>query len=421
MPKLFSLGQLNSDELEKGIVGGADESKALESRDLSWDRITYFLTGLLIALASVDIFSALIQGSSGIACDLSPFRTIIANPDAAYILSVCERSFPATQYFPAIIIAQGIGIVLPHFVWKSQFHGHFVSFFSKVKGLEQNVGIGLYSYRNKSIIRQLKTAFVTYNKSSIFFGYKLKLVVQLLFIAASIVVVTAIDELTDFEDSFDCTRQEGIDWPLGNATVTCIFTSLRLFQLILVIDLILLVCMFPILLWGLIWCFKRHPSVLGSRSIAKFSFSTGMPQELYVPKPVLSGLLGEFYKNGWTFYYELRNRFILPGIENDFDFMIMLLSVVDIGLGNTFREGEVILELEKLYQGDQQELNTHVRYHKSKDDYGESQYDAPSKLDWQFMNEVYDNDFKPVGLDLKLVYIVCTHQVMYSFKCVMNS
>ena len=63
----------------------------------------------------------------------------------------------------------------------------------------------------------------------------------------------------------------------------------------------------------------------------------------------------------------------------------------------------MILELERLYQIDQQELNSHVCYHKLKDDYGEKQYDEPSSLDWQFINKVCDEDFKGMDLDQKLV------------------
>ena len=377
MSRLFSLGHVQCDELEKGMVKGADQSKPLELRDLSWDHVIYFVSGLLLGLASLGLFSWLIVNESGFVCDLSPYSDIIT--DENFVLSVCERSVPVHQFFPAVILAQALVILLPHLFWKSQFHGQFASFFGKVKGLDQVDGTGFYSYRNKSIISKMKTTFLTYNKSFIFFWYKVKLVVQLLLIAASIAIATTIDELSNFENRFNCTPQEGIDWPLGNATPTCILTSTHLLQLTFLLDLILLAVTFPILLWGLIWCFKRHPMVLGIESKAKFSFFTGLPQELYVPKPVFSGLSEQCYK--WRkreFFTELNNRFIQPNIANDFEFLVILLSSLDDDLGSTFREGEVILELQKLYQNDQQEL----------------EYDDPSSLGCTFTNPVCDKSFK---------------------------
>lgn len=266
MRKLFSLGHLDIDELEKGIVNGADQSKPMELRDLSWDRVVNFVSGLLLGLASLDLLFELVSNEGGVASDLSPYSDIIT--DENFVLSVCERSIPVNQFFPAVILAQALLILFPHFFWKSQFQSHFASFFGKVKGLDQVEVTGFYSYRNQSIIRKMKTTFLAYNKSVIFFWYKFKLIVQLLLIAASI-VITTFDKLSNFENRFNCTPQEDIDWPLGNATPTCILTSTHLLQLIFLFDLILLAVTLPILLWGLIWCFKRHPSVLGIKSAAK--------------------------------------------------------------------------------------------------------------------------------------------------------
>ena len=324
------------------LTGRGDEAKSdasptapkpsLKPKDFYWDQIVVVVVSAILGLTVLDIAVEFFQ-RTGVQC-YTPAS--VEMPDdftrdrAAFVNSYCSESLPPSEYFPVFILAHGIMIVAPHYLWRSLFGGYFDFFFDLVKDLNRlrNIKTGEYEAQDFEIVKKLERE---YRRKSIFYTYILKLGVQFLFALFSFIFGIAF--FHSFSPSFTCPRNAdlsreklAIGWPL-NFTVDCVYSSLRFLGVIRFVDHALVGIAAVATLVGLVWCFLRHPVELGYRDIAKFVGDSCFLPENYVPKP--------FRKSPFQ-----------PRIKNDMDFLLLTLFRTDTGHGKVFKEIQIQKEVD---------------------------------------------------------------------------
>ena len=254
---------------------GESGSDTLKHRDFFWDSIILYSVSTILALAGVDAVTEFIRGSS-VVCR--------SGSDGDYINNYCSGSLPATEYIPAIIFIHGLVIAIPHYIWVATYAGQFDYFFSVVKGLNRSKDekTKLFNEESISCVRELHLAFTTYGRNSMLWLYRLKLVFQL--VVAFGFFVAVIIYFTEFDVLFLCPRNNATDdpfWPLGDQRVECVFTSMRLLWWVRILYLILVCFIVIAIVWGSLWSISGHPEELGAKSVAQFSFQSGIPPRFY--------------------------------------------------------------------------------------------------------------------------------------------
>ena len=329
-------------------------------RDLFWDKAVVFLSSAIVALTAVDILTELLRGGSDIVCFL-PAELNVSDGQEEFANSYCGRSVPDTQYLPIFVLIHGVLIATWHYIWRSSFSRELSLFLSFAKDLSKywEEGSGSYPIKNLLIVSKMESEFSTFNKRELFTYYQLKLIAQLLTALVSLFVTAFL--FTEFDIEFTCPRDgvEMLSWPFPGHVVTCIFTSLRLFALVRVFDLLLLVFIVLVLVWGLLWSVWRHPNELGYKNIALFSFATGLDPAFFVPRPMFLNMAdlcrGIFSRR---ILQELKLRFLIPRITTDLQFLLMLLYRSESSLAYSFKEGQVLAEQKALVNIEHQVLSS---------------------------------------------------------------
>ena len=335
---------------------GEDQRDGEGLRDLFWDKVVLFLASAIVALTAVDILTELLRGGSDIVCYF-PTDLDVSEGQEAFANSYCAQSVPDTQYLPIFVLIHGILIAIWHYIWKSSSSGQlhlFMALASELSKLNDET-TGAYPQRNLVIVKKLESEFSTYNRRNIFTWYQLKLLVQLVVAVASLLVTALV--FTEFDVDFSC-PSPGMDsssWPFPGENVTCIFTSLRLFALVRVFDIVLLAFIVLALLWGLLWTVWRHPNELGHKNVALFSFSTGLHSSYFLPRPMFLNP-GAFCRGicSRRILQELELRFFAPRISTDLEFLLILLFRTDSSLAHSFREGQILMYYKALVDVDRQ-------------------------------------------------------------------
>ena len=348
---------MDSSRTDPSQVTGDDsrEEGTLKPRDFFWDSAILYIVSVILALSVVDAVSEYIKGSS-VVCDVrenDPTST-------EYINSYCTKSLPITELLPAFVFMHGLIIAIPHYLWLATFSGQFDYFFSVVSNLDRQRDeyTGQYSERSSNLVHQLEQSFTTYGRNTIYYLYICKLTLQFVFVLGSLVL--AVFYFTDFEVVFQCPRDNGTVsddpfWPLERQ-VTCIFTSLKLLFWVRVADIVLICLLLLSLLWGLGWSFAGHPVELGAKSVAEFSFNSGINSRFYVAP---FSRFSQCNKCLAALFSWLPWRFRSPGVMTDLDFMLLKLYRTNAGLGSVFKEIQVELELKRLKEREQETLTLH--------------------------------------------------------------
>ena len=96
-----------------------------------------------------------------------------------YLNDFCSDSVPLTEHFPLFILAQGLLLVLPHFVWRNVFAGNFNSFTATILKIDRlhNYNYVEFSRKSYDLLQNLEHEFST---KHVIIGYFAKLSVQIL-------------------------------------------------------------------------------------------------------------------------------------------------------------------------------------------------------------------------------------------------
>lgn len=358
---------------------GKTDNKTVEHMDFFWDQFLKYISSGILALTLLSTVEFFRDG--GVVCFHPPDTVSLlptsmdpltvyefARDQAMFINKYCVGSIPFTEYFPVYILVHGLLLVSPHYIWSIIYKGDFDSFFSiagKIDRLRTS-NTGEYSKESFDRVKKLDVEYGG-TKKLIFMSYFFKLSIQFAVCVGS--VALSATWLTDFSFSFDCPRvlsEDGVipgEWPL-NATVPCVYTTLRILRIIRVVDFLLTGLAAALIVYSLAWCFVRHSQQLGYREVAKFTFQSGLTPDTYVPPPVLhlkgNKFYGIFNKNfktnccvRWLLWLVTRRRLwsvvqirncFSPGIMNDLDLFLLFLFRADASHGKVFKDIQVSTE-----------------------------------------------------------------------------
>ena len=349
-------GQKSSTDPKQLTEGGTEEESEgtnLKSRDFFWDSVILYLVSVILALSAVDALTEFIRGS-GVACYTEEGGT--DDDLISYINSFCAGSLPLTEYIPAFIFIHGLAIAIPHYLWAANYGGQFDFFFSVVKSFDRfrENETGKYSQKNVNLVRQLELAFTTYGRNFIFYLYVGKLFLQLIFAMASLVI--SVIYFTEFDVVFRCPKDNNTDdpfWPLTDQA-TCVFTSLKLLFWIRTVDIFLIVLIVLSIFWALWFCVSGHPTELGAKRVARFSFQSAIQSDFHVPS---SWYCPRCFSHFITY---ISLPFTSPMVSTDLDFMLLKLFRTNAGLGCVFKDVQIDLALQTMIDEDQLAVRLHT-------------------------------------------------------------
>ena len=360
---------INVQDLEGKKEGSGN---AIVPRDFFWDSVALFVLSAIVALTVLDAVTEYIRGSN-VECFLP---NGIEEKYQTYVNTFCSGNLPFTQYFPVYIVITGILIGVPHYLWLNQYRGNFEFFFSQVGDLDRFIDTETSSHtpKNIQIVKLLTTAFATYKQSTIFTTYKLKLILQWLVTAGSIVAAILLFRDSNFQDGFHCPRNNESDvfWRFEEQ-VFCIYNTLVLISYLRVAYLCLICLLLLCLSWAIFWCYCTHATELGHKDVASFSYHTGLPTKYYIAQLPLPGwdccnlfrrcILSIVTTIPWFTFHGG------PRIHSNLDFMVMQLFRTDSGLAYTFKDTQTSLALKDLIDDDKMRLHLHYKKHTSEYEY----------------------------------------------------
>ncbi len=340
----------------EGLDDSNNSREGVKPREFFWDNIVLFVVSSIIGLAAIDVVSEFIRGGH-VSC-FSPQGVKLSEAQGAYINSFCAGALPQGAYIPAFMGVHAVLITLPHYLWLSHYGGNFDFFFQLASSLKRLREKGEHVQENLIIVNQLQATFSTFGRNTIFTFYVLKLVAQLLFSLAGIGFVIGFF-FQRFNTNYMCpvnfdenSTTEYPFWPL-ETDVVCVFEALSLLQTLWWAEIFLLALVVFGLVWALIWCLSTHSSELGAKTVARFSFQSGLSPVFYVPSlPVPRWLRSCFTSLPWIGGSG-------PRIRSDLDFLLMKLYRTDNGLGHVFRDVQIEKEMKILADDEQRRLHLH--------------------------------------------------------------
>ena len=377
--------------VNKDLLGNSEKKKGSSTvvlEDFFWDQFIKYISSTILALTVLNVTVEFLRGG-GIFCFPPSDNFAIKNPNLKgndiyefgpgqtnYINNYCARIILKTEYFPIYILIHGIFLILPHYVWTSIHRGDFGSFFSVVNKLDHlRNDYGEYDSNKFDLVTRLEQA---YSGQRIFFSYILKLLCQLAVCIGSLAFTSLFFLDCELAFSFCCpdvnicvtpeashitcsriiTDEIPKGWPLS-INVPCIYTSLRILNLVRYADLGLLVIATLLVIVGLVWCCVRHTEQLGHKDIAKFSFQSCLNSKFHsFPSPIYwpshnwccQCLTTDDSSPKWqrictfifTHYPELHLKHLMrPRIENDTNFLVLMLFRADTTHGQIFKSIQV--------------------------------------------------------------------------------
>lgn len=339
---------------EKDSDGGSGE-KDIQPKDFIWDQFLKYLATAIALLTALDVTVQFLRGG-GLNCfvpdptestdDNGTTQLQSTRDQAAYVNTFCFESITLNEYYPVFILIQGLFLVAPNYLWVSLFGGQFDFFFGLVKQLDRlrSRKTGEYKPKNLEIVHKLEAEF---SEEWRWFGmfplYIVKLLSQLCLAIAAIILNASLFPQSDFSFVFNCPRGfagENASRPDGwtlDFQVKCVYPSFRILSKLQLADYLLLVLFTLTVLYGLIWCAKRHKNALGYKEVALFAFTSSLCPDVHV--------FPELWKQPFT-----------PGIRSDLDFLLMRLFRTDSGHGQVFRDILVDKELKRRVQEDHELL-----------------------------------------------------------------
>ena len=316
------------------FVKNMDEKneKPIARKELSWDFFYIFITTTILGLTALDFIAEFFVGNS-VSCFPPPDTLSVVTSSgeeiygfalrqADYINQFCYQSTTTTRYLPLLFLAQGIAMSIPHSLWAVFFSGEFDSFFTVTQKLTLHSQTGQFSKKPENISRlgELEKRFG--KNGIIYLFYITKLVLQLL-VCISFIFLSGL-LFNDFTTSFVC--PDSLDnagknipegWPL-NCTVSCVYTSLILFRVVWIANLILTLLALLVTCLGILWITLTPKSILGSEERVKYLSTYNISERFQLET-----------KAGW--------------ILDDMDFLLYLLSRIDPIKAERFKDIQVCL------------------------------------------------------------------------------
>ena len=247
----------------------------------------------------------------------------------------CSDDAANKQYFLLLIVLHVLLTMAPYYVWCFAFSVHVERFFDCIGKLDptklRTVCDG--SSEVADFFDEYKIVIESLSKHRrLIFAYKLKLALQLILAMATVVIIVAVFD--KFPQALKCPAdtaavalQQDTARPLRFSVCSARFP---LFGFLRTVAMALVSLCGVMLLYGSVWCFLGHPTELGSKQAAIFTFASCLEPE------------HTFH----SLYLQLR-----PNIEDDLDYVIMQLFRSDSVRGHALRHLLVQNEYRELSNG----------------------------------------------------------------------
>ena len=289
-------------DLRKNLGGNIPR---LHRKPFFWDSIIFILASTIFGLSISGIIVEFFKSDKNAVACFSPFEN---TAQYTYVNSYCHKYLPVAEYFAVALVIHAAALSLPHYLWKVFFSAQFNSFFRHAATLETlRNDTGRYPPKNYRIVKYLKKEFG--DNKVIYTSYIFKLVAQLLFALAAIIVNILVFPNLDSNITFKCYDNEKSQM-FGN--VTCTYPRKLFINVLEVADYSLLSVAVFVILCGLLWIFFYNHSTEDGK-IAKFCSDSGIDPMYYYNKP----------SKKW---------FSLLPMRNSFDFLLASLLATDSGL-----------------------------------------------------------------------------------------
>ena len=340
----------------EGKGSDAEEgTSSIEPKEFFWDQFLVYISTIIALLTVLDVTLQFFRGG-GLACRLPSSFIVednatveivrednatveivgqdkatveITRDQVVFVNTFCQQSLSLAEYYPLFVLIQGLLLAAPQYLWAALFVGQFDFFFGLVRQLDRlrSSKTGDYREKNFDIVNKLDKQFPRQWKwVGIFSLYIVKLVVQLVVVLVALIINGAVFQQKYFSFTFDCPEDfDPANPPKGwwlPFEVSCVFSSFRLHLRLQNVNYFLLVLAFGAIVYGLLWCGKRHVNALGYQEVAKFAFTSCLSSDEYVNE--------HFFKN-----------LLKPGIRNDLDFLLLRLFRADAGHGRVFKDIQV--------------------------------------------------------------------------------
>ena len=330
------------------IKNEGKQSNEVVQKNFVWDQFVTHASSAILALTVLSVTVEFFRGGGGVAC-FHPSETAsssekeLTSSQATFINRYCSDSLPVTEYYPVYILAHGILLVLPHYVWSAIFKGHFDSFFSVATKIHclRDSEIGEYSEESFSRVRKLEKKYG--KRNWIFTFFVLKLLAQST-LSVSFLYISAV-LFREFSFSFNCSLQleeAGLieKWLQNTTTFPCVYTSFRFLFVVWICDLVLTGLVALMSFYGLIWCFWKHGRQLGYYLVAEFAFQSLLePNFFELPRFLLAKHSPSCCPPCCCcLMCDNPKKSIYPRIKSDLDFLSLILYRSDPFYGEAFRD-----------------------------------------------------------------------------------
>ena len=143
-------------------------SPKLKRETFFWDRIIFFFAFTIFGLSISGIIAEVFKPDDNSLACFSPFGN---RAKYTYINSYCHKHLPRGEFFPLVLVAHAVLLVLPHYFWKVYFSTDFDSFFSHVARIEilREGNTRKYPNQNYRIVNYLQKEFG--NRTHMFKSY----------------------------------------------------------------------------------------------------------------------------------------------------------------------------------------------------------------------------------------------------------
>lgn len=292
-------------------------------REFFWDRLVWYAAFSILALAGVDAVSQVVQGST-LACNLHDVKTSAA-ADVSFITNYCYGELPPIKWLTVLNAVAAMFILAPHFLWLNLAYGKSIQFFTLANQLETvpSPKTGMWHMQNILLVKRMERV---HSSSFILIGYIVKVIVQLLFAVAALLIV--IFAFRDGNANFYCPQQFENStipnfWPM-TYQVECTFATLKSLLYLRWVDVFLLVVIVVGLFSALLNCtVLPHPNLVHPREVAEFMFRSSLDLKSY--RPHLTWKCGS-------------------QMSSDMDFQVAELIRASEDLANTFQTVQAFLQ-----------------------------------------------------------------------------
>ena len=297
------------EEIPKQLKRNTEEnisSLQLEPKPFFWDSIIFFLASTIFGLSVSGVIVDFFKSNNSSAC----FSELENRAQYTYINIYCQKYLPIVDYFIVALVIHAVVLVAPHYLWKVFFSAQFDFFFSHAAKIETLLerDTGEYPHKNYSIVDYLEREFC--DQKIILTAYIAKLLLQILFVLASLAINIAVFSDIDFDITFECLDNQ----LFGN--VTCAYPRKLFINVLQVVDYFLLAVAFLVLGFSLYRCLIYNHSK--EDEIAQFCYDSCIDAKFYQRKPLKK----------WLNWHQMKN---------DFNFLLALLLATNTGFGRVFK------------------------------------------------------------------------------------